>query len=127
MKAVEWYCADCKDPITGVSQQRGRGKRAKTLCLNHMSCPPRPRPCETCKSWRRYKRVFKARKSTQQIINDAFTKLQKTCSKCKLPDRHYDEPTYFDECVRSISARQKLERINKGEIQVKQSEGPIFY
>ena len=103
-----------------------RFKDRKTLCFNYMNCPPRPRPCETCKSWRRYKGVFKARKSTQQIINDAFTKLQKTCSKCNLLNMHYDEPNYFEECRRAIRARTKLERKDKGEIQVKQSKGPVF-
>jgi len=101
-------------------------KSLKRLCFNPNACPPRPRPCETCQSWNRYKRVFKAKNSTQQRIDRAFKALQLICSKCRLTVSHYDEPNYMDECIRAISARQKLERINKGEIQVKQSEGPVF-
>jgi hypothetical protein len=102
-------------------------KNIKGLCLYPgRSCPARPRPCETCQSWKRYKRVFKAKNATQPRIDEAFEALQKICGPCELPNRHYDESDYMDECLRAISARQKLERIDQGEIQVKQSEGPLF-
>ena len=96
-------------------------KSLKNLCFNPNSCPPRPRPCETCQFWKGYKRVFKAKDSTQPIINEAFTRLQKICEPCELPNRYYDESTYFDECRRAIRARTKLEKKNKGEIKVMQA------
>lgn len=119
--------SDFKRLLAQSKFQCPKFKNIKGLCLYPgRSCPPRPRPCETCQSWKRYKRVFKAKSSTQQRINKAFEALQRICKKCKLPDIHYHESDYMDECVRTINARQKLERINKGEIQVKQSEGPVF-
>lgn len=102
-------------------------KNIQGLCIApNKTCPSRPRPCETCQSWKRYKRVFKAKDSTQERINKAFAELQKICATCEHPNQHYDEPTYFDECRRANRARQTLERKDKGEIQVKQSEGPVF-
>ena len=113
--------------LTRSSFQCPRFKNIQGLCLDPgKTCPPRPRPCETCQSWKRYKRVFKAKDSTQEKIDKAFEALQKICKTCELPARHYDEPDYQDECIRAISARQTLERIERGEIRVKQSEGPIF-
>ena len=97
-------------------------KNIQGLCIDpNRSCPPRPRPCEICPSWKRYKRIFKAKKSTQEIIDEAFTELQKKCAPCILPDRHYDEPDYFEQCIKAIAARFKLEKINRREIRVKPS------
>lgn len=102
-------------------------KNIQGLCLDpNKSCPSRPRPCETCQSWKRYKRTFKSKDSTVKRISRAFAELQKICATCEFPNRHYDEPDYFDECRRAISARQTLERIEQGRIRVKQSEGPVF-
>ena len=92
----------------------------------YRSCPPRPRPCEVCQSWKNYKRILKNREFPQAIVDKAFMELQKKCEPCRFPDLHHNEPDYVDECRRAINARRKLERIEKGEIQVKQAVGPIF-
>ncbi len=118
--------SDYKRLLAQAEFQCPKYKNITGLCRNPNNCPPRPRPCETCQSWKRYKRVFKAKKSTQAIIDKAFNELQKTCSPCELPNKHYDESTYFEECCRAISARHQLERIEEGGIRVKQSKGPIF-
>lgn len=118
--------SDFKRLLSRSEFQCPKYKNIQGLCLNPNSCPPRPKPCETCQSWKKYKRFFKAKTSTQLKINLAFNALQKNCKNCELPNKNYDEPDYFDECRRAIRARHTLERINKGEIQVKQSEGPVF-